>query len=306
MGATSILPGGLGALPSYVFHWNSFQLYDDAFWNRGTDSIKFGFAFERMALQTIALADANGVWYFDSLQRFLQNNPTKFQGGIASSVTPRDARQNLVGGYLQDDWRLKPNLTLNLGLRYEMSTVPTEINGRFVTLRNITDAVAHLGNPLFHNPTTKDFEPRVGFAWDVFRNGRLAVRGGVGLYDVQPLLYQFTLLQTQATPFYEYTVLKVADATLRAPLTFPMVPQQDITANKLQTTYIDPNPKRTYVGQWNLNVQYQLTPSLAGMVAYVGSRGVHQPFKVDETDLVIPTKTSAGYLWPQVDGAATS
>ncbi len=48
-------------------------------------------------------------------------------------------------------------------------------------------------------------------------------------------------------------------------------------------------------------MQYQLTPNLAAMIAYVGSRGVHQPFRVDEADLVIPTKTSAGYLWPQVD-----
>ena len=69
----------------------------------------------------------------------------------------------------------------------------------------------------------------------------------------------------------------------------------------MRSTYIEPNPKRNYVTQWNLNLQYQLTPNLAAMVAYVGSRGVHQPFRVDEADLVIPTKTPAGYLWPQVD-----
>jgi hypothetical protein len=66
----------------------------------------------------------------------------------------------------------------------------------------------------------------------------------------------------------------------------------------LRATYTDPNPKRNYVTQWNLNVQYQLTSSLAAMAAYVGSRGVHQPFRVDEANLVIPTKTSAGYVWP--------
>src|SRR5260370_21876041 len=53
--------------------------------------------------------------------------------------------------------------------------------------------------------------------------------------------------------------------------------------------------------QWNLNVQQQLTPTLAAMVAYVGSRGVHQPFRVDEANLVIPPKTPYGYLWPKVD-----
>src|SRR5260221_365442 len=58
-----------------------------------------------------------------------------------------------------------------------------------------------------------------------------------------------------------------------------------------------PSPKRNYVTQWNLNVQYQLTPSVAAMVAYVGSRGLHQPFRVDDADMALPTVTSAGYLW---------
>jgi hypothetical protein len=61
---------------------------------------------------------------------------------------------------------------------------------------------------------------------------------------------------------------------------------------------VESNPHRNYVTQWNMNVQYQLTPNLAAMVAYVGSRGVHQPFRVDEANLVLPTKTSAGYVWP--------
>jgi hypothetical protein len=55
------------------------------------------------------------------------------------------------------------------------------------------------------------------------------------------------------------------------------------------------------VGQWNLNVQYSLTPNLTAMIAYVGSRGVHQPFRVDEANLTLPTLTSAGYVWPKVD-----
>ncbi|MGH9680801.1 MAG: hypothetical protein ACRD4Y_12695, partial [Candidatus Acidiferrales bacterium] len=68
-------------------------------------------------------------------------------------------------------------------------------------------------------------------------------------------------------------------------------------------TYIESNPKRNYVTQWNMNVQYQITSDLAMMVAYVGSRGVHMPFRVDEANLVLPTLSSAGYLWPQVDNS---
>ncbi|NDQ55442.1 MAG: TonB-dependent receptor [Acidipila sp.] len=293
------MPGGVGALPTYIYHWNTFAGYDDAFWSRGAHSIKFGVAAERMQLQVIAKSDPAGIWQFNSLQDFLTNNPKRFQGGIPSTVSPRDLRQTLAGLYVQDDWRWKSNVTLNLGLRYEMVTVPTEIHGKLANLRNITDAAPHLGSPFFDNPTLKNFEPRIGFAWDPFRNGKMAVRGGFGLFDVLPLPYQFPLLTTLATPFFGYTVIGRSSFT-RPNAFFDGLPAT-LPANKLRQTFIEPHPKRNYVMQWNLNVQYQLMTNLTAMVAYVGSRGVHQPFRVDDADLVLPRLTSAGYLWPQVD-----
>jgi hypothetical protein len=321
VGGLTTLPGGLGGLPTYFYHWNSFQAYDDAFLNRGTHSIKFGFAFERILLQAIALTDPNGIWVFGNLPSFLQAQANQFQGGVASSLTPRDFRQSIIGGYVQDDWRWKPNLTLNLGLRYEMATVPTEINGKLVNLRNIGDTLPICGKlvtaangaplcsgtgPLFSNPTLKNFEPRVGFAWDPLRNGKMAVRGGAGLFDVLPLPYQYILLETQAIPFFNYTTLQVSappppSCPPGTTLTFPSVAQCLITGTTSRSTFLESRQKRNYVAQWNLNIQYQLTPSLAAMVAYVGSRGVHQPFRVDEADLVLPMKTPLGYLWPRVD-----
>lgn len=293
--------GGVGGSPTYFYHWNSFQFYDDALLSKGTHSIKFGVAVERMLLYVLADTDPNGIWRFNDLQSFLTNNPSKFQGGIASTLSPRNLRQTLFGAYVQDDWRWKPNLTLNLGLRYEMSTVPTETAGKLANLRNLSDANPHLGDPFFSNPTTKDFEPRVGFAWDPFNNAKTAVRGGFGMFDVQPLPYQFILLTTQAAPFFSYTAINASDPSLQVPLKFFTVDPKDISANSLRSTYTDPNPKRNYVMQWNLNIQQQLTPTLAAMVAYVGSRGVHQPFRVDEANLVLPTNTPYGYLWPKVD-----
>jgi hypothetical protein len=299
----SLLPGGVGSLPTYLYDWNSFQVYDDAFLNRGTHAIKFGVAVERMLLQATALTDPNGIWQFGPLTEldpatgkfistFLQNKPKRFQGGIVSTLSPRDLRQTLFGVYVQDDWRWKPNLTLNLGLRYEMATVPTEVHGKLANLRNLSDAVPHLGDPFFNNPTTKNFEPRIGFAWDPFRNRKMAIRGGAGLFDVLPLPYQFILLTTQAAPFFQYTSIKNPGAGTFFDGVLPPFP-----ANKLRATYTDPSPKRNYVIQWNLNVQHQLTSSLAAMVAYVGSRGIHQPFRVDDADTALPTVTSAGYLW---------
>jgi len=306
-GGVTDFTGGVGGSPTYFYHWNSVQLYDDAFFTKGTHSIRFGVAAERMLLNVVADTDPNGIWNFGDLKSFLTNNPSKFQGGIASTLSPRNLRQTLFGAYLQDDWHARSNLTLNLGLRYEMTTVISETNGKLANLRNITDTppMAHLGNPFFGNPTLKDFEPRLGFAWDPLKNGKTAVRGGIGMFDVQPLPYQFILLATQAVPFFKYTVVKTPTDLCAAPLNpcpnpFPNFGGQDVTfsANRLRTTYTDPNPKRNYVMQWNLNVQQQLTPSLAAMAAYVGSRGVHQPFRVDDANLTIPTKTSAGYVWP--------
>jgi hypothetical protein len=288
----SPLPGGVGGLPTYLYDWNSYQVYDDAFLNRGTHTIKFGVAVERMLLQATALTDPSGIWQFSNTENFLTNQPSRFQGGIASTLSPRDIRQSMFGVYVQDDWRWRSNLTLNLGLRYEMATVPTEINGKLANLRNLTDATPHLGDPFFNNPTTKNFEPRIGFAWDPFRNGRVAIRGGAGLFDVLPLPYQFILLVTQASPFFQYTSIKKPGTGTFFDGVLPPYP-----ANKLRSTYTDPSPKRNYVTQWNLNVQYQLTSSLTAMAAYVGSRGVHQPFRVDDADMALPTRTSAGYLW---------
>jgi hypothetical protein len=301
--------GGIGGSPTYFYGWNSFQGYDDAFFARGKHSIKFGGAYERMQMEADALTDVNGIWIFGGFDKFLANTPTHFNGGVASTLKPRNFRQTVFGAYVQDDWRWKPNLTLNLGLRYEMATVMTETNGRLVNLRNITDALPVCGTAdpkcasvgsLFNNPTLKNFEPRFGFSWDPLRTGRMAVRGGVGLFDVLPLPYQFILLETQSVPFFDYLSLSAnADGS---PLQVGALPAMDAGGARLRTTFIDSHPKRNYVMQWNLNVQYSLTPNLTAMVAYVGSRGVHQPYRVDEANLVIPTKLpSGGYIWPKVD-----
>jgi outer membrane receptor protein involved in Fe transport len=319
------MPGGVGGLPTYFYRWNSFQGYDDAFWTKGTHSIKFGVAVERMQSQVIADTDPNGVWSFHDLSSFLQNNPFRFQGGIHGQVAPRNMRQTLVGAYVQDDWRFRPSLTLNLGLRWEMTTVPTETGGKFVNLRNLSDQFPVCGvvvtgaggaqecagaGPIFTaNPTLRNFEPRIGFAWDALHNGRLAVRGGAGLFDVLPLPYQFTLMETQAAPFFSYTTVNGCSAGQPPPPCFPANSHpfpstlpSPLPGSSLRGSYIESHPKRDYVTQWNLNVQYQFTPTLAAMVAYVGSRGVHLPYRVDDADWVLPTPNALGYMWPQQAG----
>ncbi len=295
------LVGGVGSSPSYLFRYTTFQGYDDAFLTRGTHTIKFGGAFERLQNNILALSNPNGLFNFGSTSAFIANKPKKLQAGIDSTLSPRNLRQFIAGGYIQDDWHFKPNLTLNLGLRYEMSSVPTEVAGKLSTLRQITDATPHLGNPYFYNPTYKNFEPRVGFVYDPFKDHRTSVRAGFGMYDVLPLLYQFEILSVLTAPYFEIGSTSNPAVKLGAD---PNFVQQSLTASpsSLGQAYIQPHPKRNYVMQWNLNVQHELAKDITLSVGYVGSRGIHQPFRVEDANIVLPTKTAQGYLWPSTPG----
>jgi hypothetical protein len=212
-------------------------------------------------------------------------------------------RQWVIGAYVNDDFRVKPNLTLNLGLRYEMATIPTEKDGKLSTLVNMSDALPHTGDPYFTNPTLKNFEPRVGFAWDPTGSGKTAIRGGVGIFDVLPLPYQYELPVLFAAPFFQ-----LGQTANNLPQgNFPTVGFSQLSARTFRAAYIEPNPKRNYVYQYNVNLQRELVPNLTAMVAYAGSRGLHQAFRTDTVNYVLPTgKDAAGnYTWPIPRGSGT-
>ncbi|MGH9359760.1 MAG: TonB-dependent receptor domain-containing protein [Terriglobia bacterium] len=300
IGGVSEMLGGLNSLGTFFYYWNDFQGYDDAFWMHGTHSIKFGVAVERMNVNMISFSTPTGQFNFGSVQSFLTNHPKKFASQIISTLTPRGERQTLFGAYVQDDWRTRPNLTLNLGLRYEMTTVPTEVQNKLSNLIHITDATQHLGNPYFQNPTLRDFEPRVGFAWDPFHNGKTALRGGWGLFDVLPLPYQNNLLTLQSAPFFLLGSVNNPPAGSFFAGAYPL-----LTLNTFRQSFIEYNPPRQYVMQWNFNIQHALTPSTTLTAGYLGSHGVHLPFRSEEMDEVIPTLTSSGYVWPRPSGSGT-
>jgi hypothetical protein len=282
------------ALPTFAYAWNAYQVYDDAFVTKGLHTIKFGVGVERDQLnETTATADYLGTFKFASMQAFLTNNPKSVVGSVPGLVTPRYMRISIVGAYLQDDWRIRPRLTLNLGLRYEMSTVPTETKGKLTNLPTLESGTPHLGDPYFSNPTFRNFEPRVGFAWDPFGNGKTAVRGGFGMFDVLPMLYTTVTLNGRGAPFYE-----LASSTKLPQGSFPGGALPFIGAGSgFEYGFVEHNPKRNYVMQWNLNVQREFA-GFTATLGYVGSHGVHQAFRADDANVVIPTLTPLGYLYP--------
>ncbi|HVJ08327.1 MAG TPA: TonB-dependent receptor [Acidisarcina sp.] len=295
--------GGVGGFPNFVIGWNSFQFYDDAFITHGAHSFKFGLAVERMQSNNYMRFTQNGRFVFGSFSDFLKNNPLVYGVQLPSGESERGIRETLAGGYAQDSWRARHNLTINYGLRYEVTTVPTEVHNRLSTLRQMTDANVHIGDPYFSNPTLKDFSPRVGFAWDPVGNGKTAVRGGMGIYDVLPLPYLFLISAAGSAPF-------TVDPTVVHPGvgTFPnkaysmatdTVAQSPLAGERV--SYFDPHPRRSLTYNWNLNVQQELGANRTVTVAYVGSRGVHLPYHTDDANIVMPTHTANGWVWPSGD-----
>ena len=287
--------GGLSTQAAQRWAWNSYQEGDDIFLTRGVHSIRFGANVESIRDNSFSVTAPGGTFKFDSLFGFLTNQPTNIRIALPGLVTPRHLRQTIFGAYIQDDIRLLRNLTVNLGLRYEMATVPSETSGKLASLTSLTGTALRLGNPLFSNPTLHNFEPRVGLAWDPFHNGKTSVRSGFGVFDVLPLPIELRGAVFAVWPFFD-----AASLANLPPGTFPSGAFSLIHADEsnARVDYFEPKPPRNYVMQWNLSVQQELTPSAAILVAYVGSRTIHNVLQTDNSNIVLPTLTSVGYLWP--------
>ena len=282
--STSGQPSGLGNSGTNRFGYTAPQVYNDLSWTKGRHSIRTGFNVELISYDQYIPGKLNGQWSFTSVQNFLQGIPSQFLGDLPGSDAYRSARMSMYGGYVQDDFRLRPNLTINLGVRYEMGTVITERHNRTANLRNLTDAKVSIGDPYYNNPTKKNFAPRIGFAWDPFKDGKTAVRGGAGMFDIVPLPYLFSTRLPRSAPFFQGGQLSNPPAS-----SFPNQIFQVLTPSSLIATHIELNPSRSYRMQWNLNIQRQLTRSMALTLGYAGSSAVHLAHPIDDTDQVPPS-----------------
>ncbi len=298
---------GLGGLNRFLHRWTSGQFYDDAFLTRGTHSIKLGFAFERMLYNVTEKLSPNGrLNSYQSLAALLNNTPDRLNALAPGGSNEVAIRESLLAGYVQDDWHLRSNLTVNLGLRYEFTTLPKDANNRIQEITTIANCATpgvvpgptspcgpvRVGSFISNNPTTKNFEPRIGFSWDPFKNGKTAVRGGFAIFDVLPLPYEFGLNTAATFPF------QVIGFDRTATLGSGIDPNISFNPNVVRNRFVQQNPKRADVLNWNFNIQREVAPSWTLLVGYVGSRSVHLSVAADDINLVPPVVTSAGILIP--------
>ena len=267
------------------FFMNSYQPSDDLSITHGNHAFKIGVFIERFQWNTAAFNRIGGDYSFASLSDFLQAKVKSVVVPFPGSLPNRSIRATLFSGYFQDDWRATRRLTLNLGLRYELTTVPTEKFGQSSFLLSPSDTALQLHTPFAGNH--KNFAPRLGFAWDVFGNGKTSVRGGAGMYYDQILLNQFlNMFDRNPNPdlksgWLTVTLPQVGPPAVAAPFPNPLAAAQNAGASfSLQNAVFD-DYKTPYLYQYSLEIQRQIAPNLIASIAYVGSRGKHLVERVD-------------------------
>ena len=247
------------------------QIQDTFTWTKGAHLFKFGGMVNRYRLNSQSYpGDPGGQYQFSSFQNLLAGRPNSLRISAPEAIIGRHFRQWLFAGFAVDEWRLNERVTLNLGVRYEAITVPTETDGYISALPdpvNGTEMVA--GAPLFDNPSLKNFAPRVGVAWDPHGDGRMAISGGLGIYHDQIITNYLNQTANSNPPF-----------TVRADIRNPAFPDalaalntQGRTSSATTLNIFGPDTQQPYLIQFNVSVQRSLNDATSMTVAYVGSRG---------------------------------
>jgi carboxypeptidase family protein/TonB-dependent receptor-like protein len=219
------------------------------------------------------------------LEAFLQATPFLYLGvDPAAADSYRRFRQTYVGAYLQDDWRVTPGLTLNLGMRWEFWSNPSEADGRLANIRNVqTDSQPTVG-PVWEHVPLDLWSPRAGFAWTPAAGGKTAIRAGIGLLRDQLWNNLYSDVRFYE-PFYR-PLLYILPTFLASPAGVAAVNGLGGPPSVIGSFGITYRPDFPYYIEDNINVQHQLTPDLMVQVGYVGSRGKHLPRTGEANPLV--------------------
>jgi hypothetical protein len=247
---------------------NVFSASDDMNWAKGSHSLQWGALVVRQQLNLFQDRLSTGQYTFPSVQQFLAGRPSQLligaQSGSGEPILDHYVRNTLFGAYVQDAFKIRRNLTLNLGLRLEFSTVPIDKYGYTVSVPDpLRDKTTTVG-PMFRNHK-QNWAPRVGIAWDPSGDGKTVVRGGFGIfYDINPIPFFVTSGITSNPPF-----------NLTVTVTNPTFPHPNLTGGLADSSLFPlvNNWETPQTLQYNLALERQLWANTIATVAYAGSRG---------------------------------
>jgi trimeric autotransporter adhesin len=302
---------------------------DSMIWNHGKHTVRWGGDFRRIQINTEASSDARGTFVFDGsnagfdLADFLLGLPvqTRLQT-TQPGANNYHFRGNSWDLFAQEEWRVRGNLTLNLGVRYEYVSPMTELDDRVANLdiapsflsdpnQNSANSVqlvlpggtgAYDGHypPMLLRPDRNNFAPRVGIAWKP--TPKSVIRAGYGI-NYNTTAYQSIVQQLAFQPPFAVTATNVqtaaGDLTLQNGFPAPALPTCARTGEadcQITDNYaVNPNYRLGYVQIWNLNIQREIRPTLLLNIDYTGTKGT----RLDV--LEAPNRDEAGIRLATVD-----
>ncbi len=330
---------GVG-LPSAPYHERNIdkQAYDNLSWTHGNQTISTGVSLQSMT--KTENADNNVAGQLNFVDEYGNPGLANFLLGYASgfSAASRDIVPDLhfanFGAYVEDDWKVTPTLTVNLGIRYQYLPTPydstgilnnfdpaafspaaaptIESNGSFapggVTPANYTNGIiiANVNSPFGANVNpnnTADFAPRLGFSWDPFGHGTTAIRGGWGLYFDRTLDGIWEENEFSNPPFLNFVNITTSQSTPYNLFDNPNGGslQVGLTPRSLTATG-NPAYATPRVQDWSLSLEHEFTNNTRVQVAYVGN---HASNLLLEEDLnQIPVSTIYGLTGCVAGGSA--
>jgi outer membrane receptor protein involved in Fe transport len=245
---------------------DTITLSDTLSWVHGTHNVRFGPTYYHVINDSFQYTP--GTITFANLTAFLNDQANSFTGNNSN----RAARiyVNSIGAFVQDEWHLKSNFTLNLGLRYDWNGTPNEAENRFVVFDPTADALLHVGQSggLSHayNESALNFEPRVGFAWSPFGDQKTVIRSAYAIFVDQPITSLVSPLA--ANPPYAFPVTFTTSGT---GLSFENA--YSLAGGSVAPTSVAHNYKNAMVQSWNFNIQRNLGNDYGLMVGYFANKG---------------------------------
>jgi hypothetical protein len=269
----SVTGYGLSATNPSLKRQNIWTWSDDLVYSRGRHSLKFGTLINRFEQFLLGSTNSRGAVTFTNVGGFLTAKPSQYVALTPGSILYRYYDFSTFGFYAQDDFRVTPTFTLNIGLRYEFSTVPTSPIGIESAVRDIQHDSVGTPGPVWRNPSLHNFSPRFGFAWDVFGDTKTAVRGNFAeLYDIAGFTAALNVAAS-GTPPYSSTTTVVAPPAFTVPFVLQNASSPGAPGSSLRTQ--DYNMHQPHLLTYNLSFERQLPARTALTVAYAGSRGLN-------------------------------
>lgn len=269
--------GDLSSLP-IDRHTNTYQLTDQVALVRANHGLQMGAEFRKLELNGIVDIYARGSLSFlgalsgSGIGDLLLGLPTF--GILSHSTAPQTLRSFSSNGYIEDAWKVRRDLTLNLGLRYEYNTPTTDPTGRMTELDLPAGKLVQVGTNAISrsgiNPSHHNFAPRIGFAWNPLNT--LVVRGGYGLF------YDTGMFVVNSSRYFNppYFTLQVFTPTATSLLSLqdPFPTDTGFVPPPALSTLAPAFPS-AYLQHWNINLQRSFSDAGIVSIAYAGSKGTH-------------------------------